>query len=30
MRNLTRASDEFRKVLRWYFPEQHRIAPASV
>ena len=27
MRNWARpTSDEFRKVLRWYFPEQHRIA----
>ncbi|MBS0483046.1 MAG: hydrolase [Proteobacteria bacterium] len=27
MRNWARpSSDEFRKVLRWYFPEQHRIA----
>lgn len=29
MRNWARpTSDEFRKVLRWYFPEQHRIAKA--
>lgn len=30
MRNWARpTSDEFRKVLRWYFPEQHRIAQAA-
>ncbi|MBK8184470.1 MAG: isochorismatase family protein [Candidatus Competibacteraceae bacterium] len=30
MRNWARpTSDEFRKVLRWYFPEQHRIAVAT-
>lgn len=30
MRNWARpSSDEFRKVLRWYFPEKHRIAKSA-